>query len=155
MAPTKPQTFWRNLSLHDLNSLMHIANTIHTTLPERPDVFTERILLFPQGCLALIKTSTNELGGYIISHPICHRQPPALDSLLGEIPHDANQYYIHDVAILPEFRGCGAAREGIVRVLAVGERFDTMALVSVYGMGSFWGRFDFCGELGMRGWLGK
>ncbi|KAK0638579.1 hypothetical protein B0T16DRAFT_338639, partial [Cercophora newfieldiana] len=85
------------------------------------------------------------VGGYAISHPICKDQPPDLDSLLGSIAPDADQYYIHDVALLPEFRGKGSAAEGVTRLLEVAERggFATSCLVSVYGTTSFWRRFGF------------
>ncbi len=81
--------------------------------------------------------------GYAVSHPVRSGQPPALDSLLGEIAADADQYYIHDVAILAASRGRGHAAEGIGRLLAVATRYATTSLVSVYGTAPFWARFGF------------
>ena len=52
-----------------------------------------------------------------MSHFIRNRQPPALDSLLGEIAPDAGQYYIHDLAIRPEFRGRDITTDCILRLL--------------------------------------
>lgn len=126
-------------------SLMRIADSVHPGLPESPAVFTERVNLFPSGCLILADDSTGKAGGYAISHPIRSGQPPDLDSLLGSIGEDADQYYIHDVAVLPEFRGKGAAAEGIRRLLGVAEGlgYETTCIVSVYGTGKFWGRFGF------------
>jgi N-acetylglutamate synthase-like GNAT family acetyltransferase len=68
-----------------------------------------------------------------------------LDSLLGSIPEDADQYYIHGVALLPECRGKGAAAEGIRKLLGVAEGcgYETTCLVSVYGTAGFWSRFGF------------
>ena len=55
------------------------------------------------------------------------------------------QYYIHDVAVLPEGRGRGLARECVERLLGVaeGRGYETCCLVSVYGTGRFWGRWGF------------
>ncbi|KAL4762594.1 GNAT family N-acetyltransferase [Aspergillus foveolatus] len=143
MAPT-PAAVWRNLTASDIDNLMHVANTIHPDLPERAAIFTERVALYPEGCLALVNES-GKLHGYAISHPIRHHQPPALDTLLGEIPVDASEYYIHDVAVLPGLRGQGLAAHGIGRLLevAAAKGFSRTCLVSVYGTETFWGRFGF------------
>ncbi|KAK4442716.1 acyl-CoA n-acyltransferase [Podospora aff. communis PSN243] len=142
---------WRPMSPADIPTLLPIANKIHAALPESPPIYTERIRLFPDGCLILSDDTTGKIGGYTISHPIRKDQPPALDSLLGSIPEDADQFYIHDVVVSPEFRGKGAAGEGVRRLLAVAEErgFETTCLVSVNGTTGFWSRFGFeAGEVG-------
>ncbi|KAF2996887.1 hypothetical protein E8E13_005184 [Curvularia kusanoi] len=146
-------TEWHRLSPADISQIADIANTIHQDLPERDAVFLERIKLYPQGCLGLFKKPNSgssisneqkQLCGYIISHPIRRQRPPALDTLLEDIAKDADQYYIHDVAILPEYRGSGLAQQGIEQVLGtVATRYETSSLVSVYGTGKFWGKFGF------------
>lgn len=135
---------WREMTVSDIPGLLKVADVVHPELPESAEVFTERVRLFPQGCLAL--AADGELCGYAISHPICRNHPPALDSLLGEIIPDADQYYIHDLAILPSQRGKGAAAEGVGRLLEVAERFPTACLISVYGTSPFWARFGFASE---------
>lgn len=101
-TPVQVKAFWRELSVKNIKSLARVAEKTHPDLPERDEVFAERANLFPGGCLSLMEGKSNELGGYVISHPIKYLQTPALDSLLGEIASDANQYYIHVLAILPE-----------------------------------------------------
>ena len=140
-AKSKQQQ-WRGLSANDIESLAIVADTIHPILPERDEVFAERANLFPEGCLALINDS-DQLVGYAISHPIKRFQTPSLDTLLGQIDPDADQYYIHDLAILPEYRGAGFARVCIDRLLAVGREYETTCLISVYGTERFWERFGF------------
>ena len=135
---------WRLMSVGDAADLVRIADEVHPDLPEGQQVFAERAALFPEGCLVLVEGS--EIGGYAISHPIRRRQPPALDSLLGEIDPEADQYYIHDVAILPRFRGHGLAAECVWKLLEVAKRYPTTGLVSVYGTWPFWARFGFVGE---------
>ncbi|KAF2269667.1 hypothetical protein CC78DRAFT_528855 [Lojkania enalia] len=142
---TKAKPTWRELSVSDIENLVRVANEIHPNLPESNEVFVERVKLFPEGCLALLK-GEDELCGYVISHPIRRRQPPALDSLLGEIVSDADQYYIHDLAILPKVQGLGLAQECMKKLFVVAKRFPTTGLVSVYGTAPFWGRFGFLPE---------
>ena len=132
---------WRQMSELDVDSLLHVADVIHPGLPESRDIFLERLRLFPQGCLVLVKD--NKIVGYAISHPIRQRQLPALDTLLGQVSPEADQYYIHDVAILPEFRGHGLAAECVNKLLTIAQNFQSTCLVSVYGTASFWARFGF------------
>ncbi|KAL8958270.1 MAG: hypothetical protein Q9193_004641 [Seirophora villosa] len=139
---------WRSMSANDIESLVRVANKIHPDLPESDQVFAERVTLFPAGCLALVEDDGggDELCGYVISHPIRCRQPPALDSLLGEIASDADQYYIHDLAILPEVRGRGLAQQCMEKLFAIAKRYMTTSIISVYGTATFWGRFGFVVE---------
>ncbi|GAB1318152.1 hypothetical protein MFIFM68171_08362 [Madurella fahalii] len=134
---------WRTMTPEDAQDVLSVANLVHTGLPERGEVFAERAKLFPEGSLVLVEN--NEVCGYGVSHPIRSGQPPALDTLLGEIAPDADQYYIHDVAILPKHRGRGFATQCIWKLLAVAERYtySTSCLVSVYGTSSFWAGFGF------------
>jgi ribosomal protein S18 acetylase RimI-like enzyme len=139
----KPDAVWRPLSASDIKSLVRVADKVHPDLPESDEVFAERVKLFPQGCQGLVNSS-GELCGYTISHPIRYRQPPALDQLLGEIAPNADQYYIHDLAILSELRGRGLADECVNKILnTVANKFPTTSLVSVYNTASFWGRYKF------------
>ncbi|KAI0425271.1 acyl-CoA N-acyltransferase [Xylaria sp. FL1042] len=132
---------WRPLTLDDIEGLVRVADVVHSELPESDFVFAERVRLFPEGCLVLEEDA--RVCGYAISHPIRHGQPPALDSILGEIALDADQLYIHDVCVLPDFRGHGYAAEALKKLLAIAERYTTTCLVSVYGTTPFWGRFGF------------
>ncbi|MFX9570760.1 GNAT family N-acetyltransferase, partial [Acinetobacter baumannii] len=70
---------------------------------ERPEIFVERLALFPAG--SLIADRGGQPIGYAVAHPWLRGQPPALDSLLGAIPPGADCLYLHDVAILPAARG--------------------------------------------------
>ena len=138
---------WCQLFPSNIRNLSQIADNLHPDLPEREQVFAERLKLFPDGCLALVGAEGGEICGYVISHPILRAQPPALDSLLGKIASDADQYYIHDLVIVPELRGHGFTWGCISKILTtVAKRHRTTSLVSVYGTTSFWGRFGFVPE---------
>lgn len=142
--PVHAEASWCELSVKDIKSLARVADKIHPDLPESDSVFAERVELFPEGCLGLWweKGKGNELCGYVISHPIRRLQPPALNSLLGNIASDADQYYIHDLAILPKLRARGLAQECINnKLFAIAKRYPTTCLISVYGTEPFWSRF--------------
>lgn len=141
--PDHAEASWRELSVNDIKSLARVADKIHPDLPESDEVFAERVELFPEGCLGLWEGKGDGLSGYAISHPIKHRQPPALNSLLGKIASDADQYYIHDLAILPKLRGRGFAQNCINKLFAIAKRYPMTCLISVYGTEPFWSRFGF------------
>ena len=141
--PTKAKVAWCQLSASNIDNLVRIADKLHPDLPESEQVFAERCKLFPEGCLALVETEGGGMHGYAISHPIRRRQPPPLNSFLGGIASNADQYYIHDLVIAPEVRGSGLARECMEKLLAVAKPYSTTSLVSVYGTAPFWARFGF------------
>lgn len=134
---------WRPLWIDDLDCVNQIADSIHTTLPERPEVFEEKLRLFPQGCRKLVAGRT--IVGYGISHPWMLHSIPPLDAFLGRLPAASQCIYIHDVAVLPAARGHGAAAEyvGCIRRLARQMKIAALALVSVYGTDRLWSRLGF------------
>jgi GNAT superfamily N-acetyltransferase len=132
---------WRAMTESDIPGVLDIAARVHPALPESAAVFHERLRLFPAGSLVL--AGDGPIGGYTVSHPIRAFEPPALDTLLGRIPSDADDYYIHDFALAPEQRGTGLARAGIEILLRKAEAFSSASLVSVYGTANFWSRFGF------------
>ncbi|KAK1751414.1 acyl-CoA N-acyltransferase [Echria macrotheca] len=141
---------WRQMIESDLPAVQVIADTIHHALPESASVFASRLRHYPKGCIVYTPPDTDasdpaNIKGYIMSFPIRHTQPPPLETHLTPIPEDANQFYMHDVVVMPECRRQGAAREGITRILELSrsEGFETTCLVSVYGTVEFWGRFGF------------
>ena len=134
---------WRALTTLDLPAVEAIAAAVHPDFPEDAMVLAERQLLYPAGTRLL------ELGGvpsgYVLTHPWRFRQLPALNSLLGAIPADADTYYLHDLALLPTARGTGAAGAVVTDIIsyAHSEGFATMSLVAVNGSVPFWRRHGF------------
>lgn len=127
----------------DLPAVMAAAAQVHPDYPEGEAVFTERLALHPAGCLVL--AGGEGIGGYVLSHPWRFEQVPALDSLLGALPEDADAYYIHDLALLPVARGGGAASACVHRLAAHARAagFARMALVAVGNSAGFWQRQGF------------
>jgi ribosomal protein S18 acetylase RimI-like enzyme len=127
----------------DLPSVLAVAAQVHPGYPEDEAVFSERLALSAQGCLCL--EETGRVGGYVVSHPWLLGQVPALNSLLGALPDSADTYYIHDLALLPQLRGSGAANEIVAQLVqhARGAGFASMALAAVNGSAGFWRRHGF------------
>ncbi|MCS3758601.1 GNAT family N-acetyltransferase [Bradyrhizobium centrosematis] len=133
---------WRPAHASDLPAISAIAARVHPGLPERPEVFDEKTRLYPDGCRVLI--ADDEIAGYGLAHPWTLHQIPPLDGLLERLPEDADCLYVHDVAVMPEFRG-GVLRAYIADIeqLARASRIATLALVSVYATRPMWQRLGF------------
>jgi len=127
---------------YDLAAVEQIAAKVHPGLYEAPEVLAERQRLYRNGCYLL------EIGerptGYVLSHP-WRDEPPALNSLLGDIPADATTYYLHGLALLPVARRIGAASQivGALTKHAQARGFATISLVAVNGSQGFWERHGF------------
>ncbi len=132
---------WRPMRPGDLDAVLAAAERVHPALPESRALFAERLDLFPRGCFVL--EAGGDVAGYALSHPIRRYAPPPLNALLGALPSDADDYYIHDVAIRPEQRGGGAASTLVRSLLDNAREYETASLVSVYETAGFWSRFGF------------
>lgn len=134
---------WVPLSPDDLKQVNEIADIVHTDLPERNEVFAEKLTLYPSGCWKLI--SNERLMGYGIAHPWMLFDIPPLDAFLHQLPLNADCIYIHDVVVLPEARGQCAAKLylDIIRKNASTSGIEKIACVSVYGTDALWARFGF------------
>jgi GNAT superfamily N-acetyltransferase len=134
---------WRPAAANDLVDIQRIGDQIHPDLHERPEVFAERLQLSPEGCFALVRNQ--RVVGYGLSHPWFLYNIPPLNQLLGSIPPSPECLLIHDVAVLPQARGHGAA--GIlIRLTAKLARkrgIPCLALVSVHDTRPLWTRLGF------------
>lgn len=131
---------WCPMSKTDLPAVQAIAAEVHPDHPERPEVFAERLSLFPRGCFMLAAG-----GGYAIAHPGILGCPPALDTLLGALPPCPDCLYLHDVALQPDRRGRGESRLLLTELqrLAADLGLHRLALVAVSGSEPVWQRLGF------------
>lgn len=126
------------MRVEDIPAITGISDTVHGRLTEGPEVFAERRTLYPAGCFLLDRGK--DAAGYLISHPWHCRVPVPLNDLIGAIPADADTYYLHDLALLPDTRGSGFGRQGVELALAQANSagFATVSLVAVNGADRFW-----------------
>jgi ribosomal protein S18 acetylase RimI-like enzyme len=134
---------WRPMRVADLPRVLAVADAVHPAFPEDAAVFEERLRLYPGGCLVF--SNDEGIAGYVVSHPWRANDPPALNSRLGELPRSPATYYIHDIALLPELRGTGAAALAVALLLARAhkEKLATMSLVAVNDSAGFWAQHGF------------
>ena len=143
---------WRPMTVEDIPKVYMISLFLHS-LYENSEIFQERMSLSP-GSYVL---EENEVVGYLISHPYLRDKSPPLNTLIHEIPTSADTWYIHDLAILPEFRGRGMVRPILeeVKALALSHGIHELSLVSVYGTEVFWTKMGFRLSSGSYGTLMK
>ena len=142
-----PRSAWRPMQQGDLGAVEAIAGQVHPGFFEAPEVFADRLRLYPEGTFMLELEGAP--CGYVISHPWRHGTLPPLNALLGTLPPAADTFYLHDLALLPGARGIGAAA-AIIGQLTVSARekpFPSMSLVAVNGSVSFWERHGFSVEI--------
>jgi len=134
---------WRSTTENDLNTIEEIAKAVHPDLSESPEVFTEKLRLFPRGCFVLVQEGV--VLGYAFVHPWCLNDIPKLNALLLRLPSAPECILIHDVAVLLQARGQGASRTliGLIAELAKKRNISYLALVSVYNSHLHWTRFGF------------
>jgi ribosomal protein S18 acetylase RimI-like enzyme len=142
-GPDRPAPSWRGLRQEDLAAVCRIAGRVHAGLPERREVFEEKLRLFPAGCLALEWRGTPV--GYGISHPWRLYEIPPLDAFLEKLPASPDCLYLHDIAVTPAARGGRAAARLVALLCDVArkEGVGRIALASVYGTNGFWRRMGF------------
>ncbi|MEQ8698497.1 MAG: GNAT family N-acetyltransferase [Bauldia litoralis] len=132
---------WRPAGADDLAAMIRIADIVHPDYPEDPAIFAERLALHPEGVLVVANGAP---GGYVLIHPWMLGRPPSLNRLLGAVPADADTYYLHDIALLPDMRGRGLARAAIEALVdrAGQAGLRSVSLVSVIGE-AYWQAFGF------------
>lgn len=135
---------WRPATLSDIGDIARLSKAHLDLYAEGEAVFDERIRLAPEGCFVLTDHG-ERIVGYFCSHPWRRAKPPALHQMLGNIPPDADCWYVHDVAVDEAARGGGVVAAVCERALqAARERgYRTAMLVAVSGAGSYWQRLGF------------
>ena len=133
---------WRALRPADLPGVVAVAGAAHPDLFEAPEVFAEKLALFPNGCFALGRSDA--LRGYAFAHP-WRGAPPALNRFLGSLPQNTDFLYVHDVALTPAARGRGAGAAVVPRLVAAARAagLPALELVAVGGAERFWARQGF------------
>jgi GNAT superfamily N-acetyltransferase len=127
----------------DLADVMAVAERVHPEHPEDAAVFEERLALFAAGCAVL--ADDVRLYGYRLGHPWILAEPPGLNTLLARLPATPDTLFLHDLALLPEARGEGHAREIVEETLALARASDLgcVSLIALGGSRAFWAVMGF------------
>ena len=122
----------------DVCEVHRIGEIVHPAYPEDIETVRERLALFPAGCF--VADAKDRLLGYAISHPSVVGKPPALDSMLGSLPQDADCLFLHDIALTEESRGLGLGRSLLDRLKKAARQaaLPRLALVSVNNSRDYW-----------------
>jgi ribosomal protein S18 acetylase RimI-like enzyme len=122
----------------DLPAVAQISAVVHGRYAESEAVYAERLALWPTGCF--VWRQGGDIAGLLVAHPWHRATSPALGALLGAIPPDADSFYLHDIALLPETRrhGAGSAATALVVERARQAGFRDVTLVAVNGAESYW-----------------
>ena len=134
---------WRPMQPSDLPAVAAVAEQMHPNYPERPEIFAERLSLYPAGCHVLARDG--DIMGYVLSHPWRAFNPPKLDTKLNALPPKPNTYYLHDISILAEAQGRKRA-DAVLKKLIDAARvagLPTLSLVAVNDSVEFWMRRGF------------
>ena len=134
---------WRRAGDADLDAILDVQARVHTLALESRAVFASKRDAFPAGTLVLDRAGA--VLGYGVFHPWTVDHVPALHALPFRAPERPDCLFMHDVALLPEARGLGAARAvvALAREEARGLGLGRLALVSVYGTVPIWARLGF------------
>ncbi|SDQ72116.1 GNAT family N-acetyltransferase [Pseudovibrio sp. Tun.PSC04-5.I4] len=131
---------WSLMNETDLPVVEQIMLATYPHLLEDISSIRERIRLFPEGSRILRRSVDDVIVGYFISHPWAAHSIPPLSSLLGELPTKAEVYYIHDIALMPDAQGIGAARAILADMSQIARNLhiNRFALVALASALAFW-----------------
>jgi len=131
----------KNLTLKDLEQVLEIQKACyHEDYLESREKFESILQLYPPGCYGIWH---EKLVGYLFSHPWRIGECVPLGTPIKKLPENADCLYLHDIAILPEFRGKGAGKALFSKVLDAAQRFKAIELVAVQRSENFWKKLGF------------
>jgi ribosomal protein S18 acetylase RimI-like enzyme len=131
IRPTTPTDY---AAVSALGSAIHSAD-----YAESEECFTSLMRHAASGCFV---ADLDGIIGYVISFPYRLGQVYPRNSPYTPV-EEPDCYYIHDLAVLPEFRGKGVATQLARQVLA--QEWPVVGLVAVNGSRGFWWKLGFRG----------
>lgn len=134
----------RPLSAHEVARVVEIQRDAYADhLQEDADAFHAKRDMYPDGFIGAFVN--NELAGYSISFPWFQDTAVSLHSTNALPNKEFDCYYMHDVAVLSQFRGMGIADKLVNRCLATARSLGlhTVRMVTVQGGENIWSRYGF------------
>jgi len=115
----------------------------HEIEPESRSVMERKMELSPESCFTAL--ADNRVAGYVLAHPWMSGKAPPLHERLTVIPATADSLYLHDLALLPEWRGQNAAAALCRAVLRAGRAlgYRQSHLTAIQGSVPFWEKMGY------------
>ena len=134
----------RPLQEIDLDELLIVQRAAYGDIYiESKEIFHTKLVVSKDTCLGGF--TNNRLAGYCIGFNWQSGLAVPLHSDIREIPHVENSYYLHDIAIHPDFEGQGLARlfmESSIEI-ARNRGFKSVELTAVQTAATYWQKFGF------------
>ena len=136
------------MTFSDLDKVLTIQRRAHMPFfHESREALACKLSLYPKGCW--IDTRGGRAAGYLFSHPWSLADPPALNERFTALPNDLDCFYIHDLAVDPNFNGRGIGQDLADKAISLSRAYKaesgiaTAALIAIGNSFSFWVRFGF------------
>ena len=138
----------RSVTTPDLDAVLSIQAQCYAPGFHEPSAaFESKLTTFNSAWLACVN---NIPAGYLFTLPLALGETLAMPSLAeskSASSTDAapNCLYLHDLAVLPQYRGSGISHMlfGAAQALAQAQKLEHMALVAVQGSTPFWQSLGF------------
>jgi ribosomal protein S18 acetylase RimI-like enzyme len=134
----------RPLRESDLDELLIVQRAAYGDIYiESKEIFHTKLIVSNETCLAGFKN--DQMAGYCIGFNWQSGLPVPLHSDIRNIEHVENAYYIHDIAIYPDFEGQGLARTFMETSIEIARSrgFKSVELTAVQKAATYWERFGY------------
>jgi GNAT superfamily N-acetyltransferase len=131
------------ITLDEIEEVIKIQKLSYSKLYwESGEIFARMVDVYPKGCIGLY--ANDLLSGYVFFHPYQEDRVKPLNHMFKLVGTE-DCVYLHDLAILPDYRGLGLSRVlmDFVDLETCNIGFVTQCLVAVQGSHSFWHKYGF------------
>lgn len=137
---------WMPMSEEAVGRLSPIMEKAYPHLPDETTSFYQKRALYPEGCFILVPEAEPEhILGYVIAHPWRLNDIPPLNSVIEVLPGGCDVMYLHDIALLAEAQGIGAARAVLTKLDALAGRdgYSQIAITAIPQAVDYWHKRGF------------
>lgn len=134
----------RPLVESDLDELLVVQRAAYGDIYiESKEIFHTKLLVSPNTCLGGFKQG--RMAGYCIGFEWQSGLAVPLHSDIREVSPDKSAYYLHDIAIHPDFEGQGLARTFMETSIEIARKlgYKKLELTAVQTAATYWERFGY------------
>eukprot|EP00026_Physarum_polycephalum_P014486 Phypoly_transcript_15004.p1 GENE.Phypoly_transcript_15004~~Phypoly_transcript_15004.p1 ORF type:complete len:183 (+),score=19.28 Phypoly_transcript_15004:392-940(+) len=146
LTTTVPHVIIRNMLLGDVSGVLSVQTLCYPTrLHETEEVFVSKIKFCPTGCFVAEDATTKSIIGYMISHPWKDGVKMELHNSGMDMSSPADLYYVHDTAVLQEYRSLKLGGKLFAKALEQcrHSNFSKIKIVSLPHAVEYWKRHGF------------